>query len=128
VPSVGGLAGDRLPYVPKLSGSLRADYSWPLTAAWTGHAGAGLRMVGDRYSLGPVAISQLKTPAYSALDLNLSISNERWSIGLFAKNVTDKRAYLTDGAIQNGVTGDIPVVEGAVLQPRTVGISLDVKM
>lgn len=128
VPSVGGMAGDRLPYVPKWSGSLRADYAWPLMGEWEGHAGAGLRMVGDRFSLGPFAISQYKTPAYSALDLNLGVSNDRWNLSVFAKNVTDKRAYLTAGAIQDGLSGAIPLVEGAILQPRTIGVSLDVKM
>jgi outer membrane receptor protein involved in Fe transport len=128
VPSVGGFNGDRLPYVPRWSGSLRADYSWPLTGAWDLHAGGGLRLVGDRYSTGPASIIQYKTPGYNALDLNLSVANARWTIGLFAKNVTDTRAYLTDVAIQNGVTGAVPLVEGDILQPRTVGISLDVKM
>jgi iron complex outermembrane receptor protein len=127
VPPIGGNSGDRLPFIPKWSGSVRADYTIPLTNDWNGHAGGGLRLVGVRYSSGALALDEFKTGAYGALDLNVDVSNSRYTIRVFAKNVTNRHAYLTDAGIQNGLTGDIVQVEGVVLQPRTVGLSLDAR-
>jgi len=128
IPSVGGLSGDPLPYVPTWSGSLRADYGWAVISSWNAHVGSGLRLVGNRFSSGPFRLVQYETPAYTALDLNASLSNDRWTVGLFAKNLANKRAYLTDTYIPNGLTAAAAQVEGMILQPRTVGISLDFKM
>lgn len=128
VPEVGAANGDRLPYVPRWSGSLRADYSRPLTPEWTGHLGGGLRLVGTRYSIGPFSVDEFRTGAYDALDLDADVSNARYTVRLFVKNLTDTRAYLTDSPVQNGYTGDMVQVEGILLQPRTIGMSIDVKL
>jgi iron complex outermembrane receptor protein len=127
VPSIGGNSGDRLPFVPKWSGSLRADYTMPLVNDWNGHAGGGLRLVGARYSSGALALDEFKTGAYGALDLNTDVSNSRYTVRVFAKNVTNRHAILTATGTQNGLTGDIVQVEGVVLQPRTIGLSLDAR-
>jgi outer membrane receptor protein involved in Fe transport len=127
IPSVGGLSGNRLPFIPLWSGSLRADYTQALSSEWDGHLGAGLRLVGDRYASSPNNIDGFKMNAYNALDLNADISNKRWSVGLFAKNLTNTHAYLTDTVIANAASGVFAQVEGVILQPRTIGISLDAK-
>jgi hypothetical protein len=44
------------------------------------------------------------------------------------ERLTNTRAFLTDTAYQNGLTGVVAAVEGTVLQPRTVGLSLDAKL
>ncbi len=128
VASVGALNGDRLPFVPIWSGSLRADYVWPLFSDWTGQIGGGLRVVGSRSSSGPNAVDEFRTGAYAALDLNAGVASDRYAIRLFVKNLTNTRTYLTDYVVQNGLTGAIPQVEGIVMQPLTLGVSLDVKL
>lgn len=127
VPSVGAFEGNRMPFIPKWSGSLQAAYTWPLTADWSAGTGAGLRLVGTRYSSGPFLIDEFKTGAYGALDAHVEISNARYTIRLFAQNLTNTRAYLTDVAAQNALTGANVQVEGTVLQPRTIGLALDAK-
>ena len=47
IPSVGALAGNVMPFVPRWNGSIRADYAYPITSEWTGRLGAGLRLVGE---------------------------------------------------------------------------------
>jgi len=96
----------------------RADYNWPLAGDWTAHLGAGLRLVGARYSSGRCFADEFKTGAYGAMDLNADLSDSRYTVRLFAKNLTNRHAYLTDTANQNGLTGDIVDVEGTVIQPR----------
>jgi hypothetical protein len=41
--------------------------------------------------------------------------------------VTDKRAYLTYNPLFNQATGSITQIEATVVQPRTLGIDVDVK-
>ncbi len=42
-PAAGGMAGDKLPFVPRYSVSLNGDYQWPLTGEVKAFAGASLR-------------------------------------------------------------------------------------
>jgi len=127
-PDVGVLSGARIPYIPQWAGALTADYRRALNADWYAHVGVGLRLVGTRYSVGPASADQFKTPGYQALDANMDLSNARYTIRLYIKNLTDERAYLTDSAETNALTGQLMQVEGAIIQPRTIGLSLDVKL
>lgn len=127
VPILSGLKGDWLPNIPRYSGSLRATYTYPLSGDWAVDLGAGLRMVGKRYSDVNHAPDSRSIPGYSALDLNIGVSNDRYTLRLFAKNATDTHAYLSYNPIFNQATGDITQIEAAVLQPRVIGISLDAK-
>jgi iron complex outermembrane receptor protein len=128
VPSLGALSGTSIPLIPRWAGAITADYSQPLYADWKGHIGVGLRLVGDRFSSGPAAANQFKTPAYQALDLNMDVSNDRYTVRLFAKNLSDERGYLTDTSITSALTGQSVQVEGAIIQPRTIGMAIDVKL
>jgi len=124
-PTANGADGDRLPLVPKFSGSLRVDYQHDAFADWAFHAGAGLRHVGKRYSVGLLALDGIPTDAYDALDFNSDLSNKNWTVRVFAKNLTDERAYLTAFSFPD-ITGTAAAQnEGIVLQPRTVGLTVD---
>jgi len=64
-------------------------------------------------------------PSYAALDLAADVTRGNWTIRLFARNVTDRRAYIGGGL---GVDADnVPYgIDLNALQPRTMGISVDV--
>jgi hypothetical protein len=64
---------------------------------------------------------------YSALDLNASVSNEHYTVRLYAKNVTDKQAYLTYTPIVNQATGNITQIEATTLQPRIIGLAFEAR-
>lgn len=125
-PSVGGLSGDQLANIPRWSGSLLADYARPLSGDWQLHAGLGLRLVDERNSSVTHSRFSFSLPSYHAFDLNADISNSRWTVRLFAKNFTNERAYLGYAILTNGLTGQTEQLLGAVLQPRTVGVAVDV--
>jgi outer membrane receptor protein involved in Fe transport len=73
------------------------------------------------------ALDGLPTAAYAALDANTDLSNSNWTVRLFAKNLTDKRAYLTSFSFGD-LSGAAAVQnEGIVLQPRTLGLEVDYK-
>lgn len=125
VPDIGGLDGDRLPNIPRLSGSLRATYSFNVIDDWEGTVGAGLRLVGRRYSNVNNASDSRQLAGYEAVDLNASVGNDQYTVRFYVKNLTDKKAYLTFNPLVNQASGDITQIEGSVIQPRTIGVSFD---
>ena len=49
-PDAGGFKGDWLPWVPRTSFSLNADYDWPLSTHVDAYVGAGWHYVGRQYA------------------------------------------------------------------------------
>jgi iron complex outermembrane recepter protein len=127
VPSLGGLDGDRLPFVPTWAWSATADWSFPVAADWTGRLGGGVRYVGDTFSgveHNPYAFPQ---DSYTVVDLNADVSNDRWTVRLYVKNLADRRVYTNLTALPNAATGQIMKVNGVPIEPRTIGIGFDAK-
>ncbi|MEP6938149.1 MAG: TonB-dependent receptor [Rudaea sp.] len=127
VVSIGGLDGDRLPNIPKWAASATADYSFALGSGWNARVGGGIRYSGDTLSAlahNPVSLPQ---DGYTAIDLNADVSNDRWTVRLFIKNLTDKRVYTNLTALSNAATGEISQVKGVPLQPRVIGVGFDAK-
>ena len=57
--------------------------------------------------------------------LAAELARDNWMIRLFARNVTDRRAYIGGGLVVDA--DNVPQsIDVNALQPRTVGISLDV--
>jgi len=61
------------------------------------------------------------------MDLNADISNGRWTIRVYAKNLWDERAYPTAFIFTNFLTGATIDAIGTPIQPRTVGLEIDCK-
>jgi len=150
-PSLNGKAGDRLPFIPLFSGSFTVDYYFPLWGAhyetapvaggkdakeivsppqtaqsggWNGHLGLGVRYVGDSKSEVESSPNAFHQDAYAALDLSADVTNGPCTIRIFARNVTDTRAYETVTPIIN-LQGANDHLVGTPIQPRTVGIEFD---
>jgi outer membrane receptor protein involved in Fe transport len=123
-----GIAAARLGNTPRWGASVLLDYQLALANRWSAHIGGGWRYVGEQ---GTAIAAQLGAdnsyvlPPYGALDLSADLARGNWMIRLFARNVTDRRAYIGGGLavdfdnVPNGIDAN-------VLQPRTVGISVDV--
>lgn len=125
--SIGGKAGDPLPFVPKTAGSVLLDYTDHAFGKWDYDGGLGIRAEGARYSVGPFSLDELRTPGYAALDANFALTSEHYSIRLYGKNVLDKRAYLTAFSFANLDDTAVAQNEGVVIPPRTIGLSLETR-
>ena len=128
VPTLGADAGQRLPLVPHYSGSLNADYAYHLWGDWDGDLTAGVRYEGSRPAylfVAPRPPVDFHEDGYFALDLSADVTRDGWTFGLFAKNITDRRAYLTKTGLPDALTGSIAQVNATLLQPRTIGVSVD---
>jgi len=136
-----GLAGDRLPYVPKWQWSATLDYFFPL-GSWEGQVGGGFRWVGDRVAgtterqvitdptlpdpvLATTITPPLELDSYHALDLYASLSKANWTLRGFAKNATDERAYSSIATSSSALTGATAQLNAVPIQPRTIGLEVD---
>ena len=127
--ALGAGVGSPLPQTPRFSGSIQANWVHPLVREWTYALGADLRLEDSRITAANYFNAQTnpqtglyyREPGYGALDLNASLSNTRYTVRLYAKNISDTRSYNTYATI-NG-----PQISGILIQPRTVGLSVDAK-
>jgi len=118
-PAAGGLDGDRLPFVPKLTGSLGANYRWSVMNNWTAFAGGSVNYVGERHS----DFSQradVNVPSYTTLNLNAGIENANWRMSMYVKNLNDSRGITFVKSMTLSPAGS-PFGAG-VIAPRTIGI------
>jgi len=126
-PVVGGLNGDKLPFVPKLSLNLDVDYQWPVFSSSSAYVGASVRSIRDQvaaFDLRNVDGSQLEVPDYEVIDLRCGLLADRWSIELYVKNLDDELGRTSlSGAI--GTYPDDALISG-VIRPRTIGLSATV--
>ena len=129
-----GDRGDRLPYVPLWSGSLTADYTHSLRQDWVGTLGAGWRYTGERYitidnpgncptnCAGAQSVPSLRS--YGVFDLHAGVTDDRWSVRLTVRNLTNKYA-LVDMSGSGGQTFDPAPIGATVLLGRLITLGVD---
>ena len=133
VASLNSLSGARLPYVPRWSGALTAEYNKPLAANWRAFAGGSYHYVGPRFSgvegqtddQTNLLPADAEVRSYSTIDLHLGASHGGLRFSLYAKNLANKYAYLAPSFYRYSVA-DTPIdIQAPILQPRTIGVSVD---
>lgn len=127
--TLGGVVGDELPYAPKLTGSLLADYQFALSAALDASIGASYRYVDSSWSNFPGAATNtgVEMPSYELVDLRTALQfgqASRYELRFSLNNVTDKRAITS---VQNSaVFQPIPSI-ATIVQPRTYRLTFTAK-
>jgi iron complex outermembrane receptor protein len=123
--------GYQLSNVPKWAMSLTSQYDWGLTDAWRAHVGSGLRWVDREWGSSSAVQSRalggaptIELPSYTVLDLNAGAARGPLSVKLFARNLTDRRAYLQSNVVLDH-TDTLAQIDHYVLQPRTIGLGFD---
>jgi outer membrane receptor protein involved in Fe transport len=138
-----GLAGDRMPYVPKLAWSATAEYGFTFAGGTTGQVGAALRWVGERVNdtterlqvtapgdpstlLAPDDVTEpLELGAYQSLDVYAGIGRGGWSFRAYINNVTDERGWSSLSPATGALSGVTAHLSAVPIQPRTVGVEVD---
>jgi outer membrane receptor protein involved in Fe transport len=130
----GGLDGDQLPNAAKWTSSLDVDYGWSAFNGAHAYVGGSWRYIGERYTafdtnlIPVVGASQLKLPSYNVFDLRLGVDFDRYSLELFAKNVTDERDPISFGGFgSTPPSSPDPNGQASILRPRTVGVSVSAR-
>lgn len=122
-PAGGAIAerGDPLPLTPLWSGAAGGDYQFPLFGGWTGQVGADEHYVGPTLGAFPNSgAARFHHPAYDIVDLRAGVSNDRWSLMFYAKNIGDDIGQSAD--VNLG-----PFTRVAVMRPRTFEASLSAR-
>lgn len=123
-PLVGGLDGDKLPFVPKLSVNLDVDYEWPVLSNASAYVGASVRSIRDQvgdFDIRNPDGSRREIPSYEVIDLRTGLIGERWSLELYVKNLDDELGRTS----LFGAEGTFPnnALVSGVIRPRTIGLS-----
>lgn len=115
-----GISGDKLPDVAPFQFAVGLDYTTPLPGAsdWSGTVAADITYQGKRNAYFQNSPFNIELDDYTLIDLRASISNDVWTVSIFARNLTDKRAQLS--AI-NSAQDPYAFITA---RPRTFGLSL----
>ena len=116
---IDGLEGDRLPTVPRWSGSATARYSRPAMQNWRAQVGLGYRYTSSTLSAVSIGAGAVRASSYHALDMDARLVSSNWTLSLFAKNLTDERGLIAP--VFNGAAQ----IDTAFIRPRTLGIAVD---
>jgi len=117
LPTLGASAGDRTPASPAWSGSVLADYSVPLGNDWNLNLGGGVRWVTHTWSRFISDPRTVRLDGYAVADLNAAISYDRWTVRGYVRNLTNDNTILTDS----------PPNRAVQMNPRTIGLALDMR-
>jgi outer membrane receptor protein involved in Fe transport len=115
-----GVTGNRIPNVPPVQASFRAEYIRPLGASgdWLGTLEGDVTYRGAENSAFNSDPFNVPLQSYTLFNLRGGVIHGDWTYTLFANNVTDKRAQVSGGRSASLPIGLITV------QPRTVGVSI----
>ncbi|MCL6699689.1 TonB-dependent receptor [Sphingomonas sp. NSE70-1] len=144
-PITGGFDGDQLPWTPKFSFSVNADYDWALSSNIQAFVGGSLRYVGKQKGninngefVGPggdlndpdnfVFTPQDKIPDYATLNLRAGAEFGHFSLEAFVRNVTNSHGVTSTTSFTNAELGGNAIPGDGILvgftQPRTFGLTL----
>ena len=137
-----GLAGDRIPYTPKLTWSAFGEYTFATAGGLNGQVGAILRGVGSQLNdtterqrvtapgdpttiLDEQVFEPLELDSYRALDVYAGIGTGRWELRAYVNNVTGEQAYSSMSPVDSEITGARSHLVAVPIQPRTFGVEID---
>src|SRR5262249_50409061 len=113
-----GIAGNRLPNSPRLSGNLSTEQEFSLWGRTRGYFGGTLTYAGERVSVFTGTPVRTICPSDTKLDLRSLWRSDSWSALFYVNNVTDERGNI------GGVIGYQPSYAFVYIQPRTFGITI----
>lgn len=117
-------AGERLPYAARFTSYLSAEQRYQTGLDLDPFIALGVTYVGQRYSefAANAAVPRFSLPSYTTLDLRGGLYFGRWTFTAIARNLTDRRGWLSGGL--NVSTQPSLGSTVSVIQPRTYGLSV----
>jgi outer membrane receptor protein involved in Fe transport len=128
----GGLAGDQLPYTPKISANISADYEWSLGGEVEAFVGGNVRIVGHQTAGFSAAYraafgDRIRIDGYETVDLRAGVDFGRFTAQVFARNLFDTYGVVSAGGFPFSVPAALggnaaPLINVATIRPRTIGL------
>ncbi|QNA87175.1 TonB-dependent receptor [Sphingomonas sp. So64.6b] len=122
----GGLKGDQLPFSPKWSANLSADYEWAISGSAKAFVGGNVRLVDDQAADFDVAYRaafgrRLVLDGYGTVDLRAGVDLGAVTITAYAKNLANERAFTN---LSGFGTRPGTALAASPIRPRTIGVNL----
>jgi outer membrane receptor protein involved in Fe transport len=128
----GGLAGDQLPFTPKISANISADYEWSLGQDVEAFVGGNVRLVGDQTAGFSAAYraafgGRIRIDGYETVDLRAGVNFGRFTAQVFARNLFDTYGVVSAGGFPFSVPAALggnatPLINVSTIRPRTLGL------
>jgi len=117
-----GLAGDQIPYVPKTTVTLTANYDWSLgfrelTGTVGGDYAYTSSRVGQLQTFPPVYVETF--PGYETTTIHVGVKGDRWTALVNVANVFDNTTTIADTTVQHGLYPPANIPN----RPRTVSVT-----
>jgi outer membrane receptor protein involved in Fe transport len=122
LPAAGVVAGQRLLDVPEVTANTALSFKQPLASDMN-----FVSRLTNSYVSGiqDITFTRNSLPAYDLVGLRAGVETGRWSAFLFADNLTNKMALLSD---TGALSANISILNRvATNQPRTIGVDLNIK-
>lgn len=117
-PQARGFDGDRLPVTARWAGSATANYDFSVSGSTDAHLGIAWRYTGPRNQFFPADPNNHRLKSYDVINATAGLSFGSIDVNLYVRNLANSKA----------ITSWLYVGGPAVLQPRTIGLSADVKL
>ena len=120
-----------------MSFGANADYEWPVSAGVTAFVGGSMRYTGSQragFRIDPAtasvdpegnltadALPQRRIPDYATIDLRAGADFGRFTLEVYARNVTNSRGITS---LDEGDSLSAGAINAAFIQPRTLGLQL----
>ena len=132
----GGLRGDELPFVPRWSGNVSADYRWTIAGA-TAFVGGDVHLQSDQKAGFDAAYRaaygrRITLDGYETVNLRAGAEFGAFTIQVYARNLTDSQGLINAGTFPTTVPASIggngiPLIRATSIRPRTLGATVGVR-
>jgi iron complex outermembrane receptor protein len=122
----GNFKGSYLPYAPKFTGNLDAEYEWPINSHFDAYFGGSVSYRSrDNVAfqlMGKPRLEANDLPSYGLLDLRAGVTSgdDRWRVEFFGRNVTNKYYLIArfEGTDENHRYAGMPATYGVRVELR----------
>jgi outer membrane receptor protein involved in Fe transport len=128
-PAVGGVKGDPMPFVPKVTASAGLDYELSPIGDWQPFFGATYGYIDSRRS-NFTGKNPFTVPSYELVNVNLGVDFRDFRVSLYGKNLTDSRGINFLNGVGLALPGINPLgnpYAAGVVAPRTLGVELSAR-
>jgi outer membrane receptor protein involved in Fe transport len=113
--------GEALPYTPKWSGNVDAEYNWPINGMWDGFVGGNFSFQSQsNATFGALAVFNIKENQLLDLRAGAQTNDGRWRLTVFGQNVTNQYYWTSANKYQDTLIrmAGMPVTYGVRLSYR----------
>jgi len=128
---VGGVEGDKLPFSPKTTFGLGADYRWVVGTTMPAYAGLSLRRLSKRSGAFDSTFRlangrQRELPSYQVVDAHVGVEMGTWTLEAYGKNLGNSDGKTSTSALMANRANLYPngAISTGVIAPRTIGMTL----